>query len=244
MAKFLPGATVFGSALSLDKKGKLDHALIEGEVVNVEGRSATVNFQKGVGVKKVGTVTLHSNVSFLLIEFGDFANETANLDPLVNSIHGFLRLLISDDALIKFLKLRSLGEFEYCLKHYGGYSHIILVGHGSGAGHLCAGEADTITDITFAGLVAAHCTSKPTFISMCCHSGEAAFAKKVSATAESGAFIGPKGAIHSCSASQFVQTFLGFQILEGMRLKSAFDRARDCTPGSACLRLWKNGTIQ
>jgi hypothetical protein len=244
MSKFVTGATVFGSALSLDKNAKLDHALVEGKVLSIQGRSAEVEFQNGIGVKTVGTVRLHSNVSFLLVEFGDFQNETVNLDPLANSIHAFLRLLISDDSLIKFIKLRSEDELEYALKHYGGYSHIILVGHGSAAGQLCVGDDKKISSAKFANLVAEHCSSQPTLISMCCHSGEAAFAKKISAKAECGAVIAPKGAIHSCSASQFVQSFLGFQILEGMRLKSAFDKARECTPGSACLRIWKDGTIQ
>lgn len=244
MAKFKPGTTVFGSALSLDKSGKLDCALVEGKVLSSKKKSTTVDFRNGVGVKTIGTVKLHENVSFLVIEFGDFQNETANLDPLANSILAFLRLLISDDALIKLIKLRSRDELEYTLKQYGKYSHIILVGHGAAAGHLCIGDNKQITSKEFADLLEAHCDKGRTLISMCCHSGEAAFAKRVSQKPQCGAVIGPLGAIHSCSASQFVQTFLGFQILEGMRLKSAFDRARDCTPGSTCLRMWKDGTIQ
>lgn len=243
MAKFTPGMTVFGSALNLDKKATLDHALVEGKVLTIQDRSATVEFRHNIGVKTVGTVRLHTHVCFLLIEIGDFTNETGNLDPLATSIHGFLRLLLSDDALVKLVKLRSVDELTYVLQQYGGYSHIILVGHGC-AGNLCAGDGGRISSEVFSGLVDAHCNSAPTFISMCCHSGEAAFAKNVSASLECGAFIGPKGAIHSCSASHFVQSFLGFQILEGLRLKSAFDRAKDCTPGAACLRLWKAGVIQ
>jgi hypothetical protein len=244
MAKFVPGTTVFRSALSLDKKAELDHVLVEGQVVSVSGRSATVDFRNSIGQKTVGTVSLHLHVSFLLIEIGDFGNETANLDPLAQSIQTFLRLLISDSSLVKFIKIRSSGELEYALEHYGSYSHIIFVGHGSKKGNLHAGSHEKISSQSFADMIAMFCKSKPTFISMCCHSGEAAFAKRVSNTIECGAFIAPKGAIHSCSASQFVQTFLGFHILEGMRLKSAFDRARECTPGSAALRMWKNGVIQ
>ena len=151
--------------------------------------------------------------------------------------------MVKKEKIVKLVKLRSLDELTYVLKQYGGYSHILLVGHGS-SGSLCAGDGGRLAASTVSDLIVQHCKSAPTFLSMCCHSGEAAFAKQVSASAECGAFIGPKGAIHSCSASHFVQSFLGFQILEGMRLKSAFDRAKDCTPGAACLRLWKGGIIQ
>lgn len=243
MPKFSPNDTVFCSTLQLDKKADTDEALVEGKVISVAEKSAIVDFRSGIGIRKVGTVRLHKKISFLLIEFGDFANESTNLDPLAKSILAFLRLLISDGALVKFIKLRSEQELEYSLKHYGAYSHIILVGHGTAKGCLLAGDSVKITSATMTFLVERYCETTTTFLSMCCHSGEAAFAKAVSSSSRCGILIAPLGPIHSCSASQFVQSFLSYHLLDGMRPKSAFDKARENTPGSASLRFWKGGRI-
>lgn len=242
MAKCNIGDTVFCSSIHLDKNAEVDQAIVEGYVLSLNRKSASVEFRNGIGIKTVGTVKLHKNVSFLLIEFGDFVNESANLDPLAKSILAYLRLLISDGSLIKFIKIRSEQELGYVLKHYGTYSHIILVGHGSKKGELLVGNDARISSQAFSALISAHCASGPTFLSMCCHSGDAAFAKKMSASGCK-AFVGPLGTIHSCSASQFVQSFLGHHLLDGLRPKSAFDRARDNTPGSTCLRIWRSGKI-
>lgn len=243
MSKFSPGDTVFCSTLQLDKNALTDEALVEGKVLSLIKRSAVVDFRKEIGTRTVGTVKLHKKVSFLLIEFGDFSNESTNLDPLAKSILAFLRLLISDEALIKFIKLRSEEELDYALKHYGVYSHIILVGHGTKNGSLVAGDAGRITSASMATLVERHCESTTTFLSMCCHSGEAAFSKLVSSSSCCDILIAPLGSIHSCSASQFVQSFLSYHLLDGMRPRSAFEKARENTPGSASLRIWKNGRI-
>jgi hypothetical protein len=82
------------------------------------------------------------------------------------------------------------------------------------------------------------------FMSLCCNTGRADFAKVFSQSPCCGALVAPFGALHGAVASQFLQTFFGYHFLEGRTFRVAFKNARRNVPGGATFRIWQNGDFE
>lgn len=82
-----------------------------------------------------------------------------------------------------------------------------------------------------------------TVIGLVCRSGKAGFGKWFSTYDAVGQFIAPFHEVHGAVASQFVQTFLAYHLLEGETVKVAFNHARASVPGGTSFRLWREGIL-
>jgi hypothetical protein len=125
-------------------------------------------------------------------------------------------------------------------KEQAAYSHLVLIGHGKEDAIKFGVDdwirADSLADILTGG-------NQKTFISLCCKTGNAAFAKKFSVQSNCGAFIAPFHGIHGAVASQFCQTFYSYNMLKGNTIPIAFKKARDAVVQGTSFRLWKNGNM-
>ncbi|MBY3462669.1 hypothetical protein HFN80_01295 [Rhizobium laguerreae] len=107
-------------------------ALHRTTVTEVAARSIKVTQSDGSASAFIATSKCHKNIGICIINVGDNATEAALLDPLAKSLLQFCRLLMSDDY-IRLLKVRSLAELELVWRpNAAAYSHVLLVGHGSG----------------------------------------------------------------------------------------------------------------
>lgn len=213
-------------------------SFVEKEVLAVEGRSIRVDIGDAQ-TELVASSLCHRNIGILLLNIGDLETEMTLLDPLAKSILQFCRLLVSDD-FIQGYKIRSLNEIAHLWsRSHAAYSHVILIGHGSQASINFANGGWIETD-RFMAVFDVEGVAGKTFVSLCCETGYKAFGGVASAHAVCERFIGPFHSVHGAIASQFVQTFLAYHLLEGETSKVAFRHARACVPGSTSFRLWKN----
>lgn len=214
-------------------------ALKEVEVVSVQDRSVTVNLANGA-TATIGSKLVHRNVALLIVRIGDFATESSLLNPLAKSLLQFCRILLPDDQ-VRLEQLRT--QEEFCLiwnRDHRLYSHVVLIAHGDGDTMTFGSEQLTPKDLAdcFAGTN----SQAKSFISLCCHSGKASFAKPFSQETPCHTFIAPFRECHGATASQFCQTLLAHHFLEGMTLRSAFKNSQNA-PGGTSFRYWKNGQM-
>jgi hypothetical protein len=172
---------------------------------------------------------------------GDFQTESSLLDPITKSVRHFLRLLIPDDQ-VSLHYVRSEAEFIDVFQRTSlVFTHYIVVGHGSSAGdqifslgHRCSAKA----------LVAAM-TSKTAkthdFLWLCCHSGDAKFARMLSAASFCRNHVGSFGTLNGATASFFTQAFFVHHLLEGCSFRVAFKRAVEALPTTDHFRHWQSG---
>lgn len=232
------GERVFVPVSKLKANIQSPSSFVEKEVLAIEARSIRVDVGGGE-TELIASSLCHRNIGILLLNIGDLETETTLLDPLSKSILQFCRLLVSDDFIHTF-KVRSLSEIEVLWgRAHAAYSHVILVGHGSKASIKFANGGWIETD-GFMNAFDVAGVSQKTFISLCCETGYKAFGGAASAHASCERFIGPFHSVHGAIASQFVQTFLAFHLLEGETSKVAFKHARSSVPGSTSFRLWKD----
>ena len=204
----------------------------------MEGRSVRVDVGNGE-TELVASSLCHRNIGILLLNIGDLETEATLLDPLGKSVLQFCRLLVSDDYIHGY-KVRSLNEIEVLwARTHAAYSLVILIGHGSQASIKFANGGRIATD-AFINVFDVAGVSGKTFVSLCCETGYKAFGGAASSHAACDRFIGPFHSVHGAIASQFVQTFLAFHLLEGETAKVAFKHARTSVPGSTSFRLWRD----
>ncbi|UPH70216.1 hypothetical protein LGT41_0010400 [Abyssibius alkaniclasticus] len=213
-------------------------SFVEKRVLAVEGRSVRVDVGNAE-TELVASSLCHRNIGVLMLNIGDLETETTLLDPLGKSILQFCRLLVSDDFIHAY-KVRSLQEIEVLWgRSHAAYSHVILIGHGSDASIKFA-NGDWIDTDAFMNVFDVAGVSAKTFISLCCETGYKAFGGAASSHNSCERFIGPFHSVHGAIASQFVQTFLVYHLLEGETATVAFKHARASVPGSTSFRLWKD----
>ena len=230
------GERVFVPVSKLKANIQSPSSFVEKEVLAVEARSVRVDVGGGA-TELVASSLCHRNIGILLLNVGDLETETTLLDPLGKSILQFARLLVSDDFIHAF-KVRSLHEIQLLWgRTHAAYSHVILVGHGSAASIKFANGGWIETDNFMAAFDVPGVVPK-TFVSLCCETGYKAFGGAASAHESCERFIGPFHSVHGAIASQFVQTFLAYHLLEGETAKVAFKHARSSVPGSTSFRLW------
>lgn len=237
------GDTVYVPCAAFVELADRDTALYKTSVVAVERRSVRVQLPSGEQSSFVGSSRIHRDVGILVVEVGDFATETALLDPLAKSVLQFLRLLVPDDQ-VRAIKVRSRAELQkFWGPNQGTYSHVVLIGHGGTdlLGFAVDGDVSARDVIHSFEVVGAE---PKTFVSLACKTGFATFGGKFSRSEICKEFIGPFHSVHGAVASQFCQTFFTSHFLEGMTTKVAFNHSRVNVPGGVSFRLWSNGTLQ
>lgn len=164
------------------------------------------------------------------------------LDPLSKSVTQFCRLLASDDY-VRFFKIRSLKELDLIWqREHANHSHVVIIGHGNGTGMKFAVD-DWCTAAQVCAVLDINGATPKYFINLACQAGYAAFGKQFSEMHACEAFLGAYHSVHGAIASQFVQSFLVFHLLQGETTKVAFRHARERVPGSTSFRLWRNGVL-
>lgn len=117
-------------------------------------------------------------------------------------------------------------------------SHVVLIGHGSDTGILFGTSMRSASEV---GQTIAQTPHAKVFLSLCCHTGRASFAKVFSAFPACDALIAPFNSVHGAVASQFCQTFFASNLLAGKTTKVAFKSTRNSVPGNDVLKLWQKG---
>lgn len=244
MAQFQVNDEVYVPAQRVDKNVASPFAVVKGKVTAIppKSRSLVVDLPYGIGSKEIATSMCHKEIGILILKIGDFASELGLLNPLATSLERYCRLLVPSDQL-KTIHLRTRDELEWVISTYHpAYTHWILVGHG-GSGTLSFANNHSMTSSEFRASMEEKKVTSKFILSLCCHTGEAAFAKIVSQSSACKVFMGPKGAIHGASACHFAQSYLGYHFLEGKTTKVAFNQARGRTPGGTVLRHWTSGNF-
>lgn len=197
----------------------------------------------------VATSLVHDRVGVVVVRIGDLTTESALLDPLAKTIDHYFRLLVGSDY-VRVVYLRALTELEQFWTQYRTFtSHLVLIAHGrTDAVRLLGDESlgfeQWLTGTEVATLMDAH-GDDPKFhvLSLCCRTGYAAFAQKVSAATAVRTCAGPIHDVHGAIASQFAQTLFAEHFLHGRTWPIAFKHARKATPGTSSFRLWKDSKM-
>jgi pimeloyl-ACP methyl ester carboxylesterase len=224
-----------------DKPAALHHAT----VLSVEERSVVVSMPNDSNgnpdSRKIASSAVLKNVRIAIVRIGDQASEHGLIEPLGKSVLQCCRLLHPDDFTVSFFT-RSLDDLRHFWDKHGngnGFSHIVLIGHGSPTGITFGTSHEDAAHI--AGVVASNPTHPKVVISLCCSTGRAQFGKAFSSSPGCRALIAPFNSIHGANASQLCQTFFAASFLTGMTTKVAFKHTeRSLTKGNT-LKLWVKG---
>jgi hypothetical protein len=238
------GETVLVPVSRINEAYEAPHSLVKAKVLEVKDRTVELELHYGLGVHSIGTSAVHRAIGVCVIRIGDFLNETSHLDPLAKSLLQYLRLLLPDDQ-VKLYEVRTRAELRhlFSISHIA-YTHYVLIGHASTNGELIFPLDGNIPSGDIAADLAASNPSPKTFITLCCHAGEPAFAGAFSQSPCCHALIAPDGALHGAAASLFAQSYFAFHFLEGKTTLPAFKHAKDHQAGKSGLTLWKNGQQQ
>lgn len=218
-------------------------ALVRGPVLAAQNRTLTVDLPFGIGAVHIASSAVHRDVGVCVIRIGDLETEDTLLNPIAKSVLQYLRLLVPDDQ-VKYVALRTTDELYSVYESVApSFTHIVLVGHGADGNLLFScGQREAGSQLG-SSLSALHDQPRM-FMSLCCNTGRADFAKVFSQSPCCGALVAPFGALHGAVASQFLQTFFGYHFLEGRTFRVAFKNARRNVPGGATFRIWQNGDFE
>lgn len=231
------------SLLNLDPEKELPHALYTTKVVQVVDRSIRLRLPDGRPSDLVAKSSVHRNVGVLIFRVGDFETELATLDPLAKSILQYFRLLLPDD-MVRLREVRSIEELRrYWGSDHGGYTHIVLVGHGR-RDAISFGIDGWIDAEGLSNVLADANPSEKSFVSLCCATGYSDFSRSISEQAFCHGIVAPYHSVHAAVASQFCQTLFGYHFLQGETLRIAFKHARRAVPGGSIFRLWDSGRLE
>lgn len=234
--------SVYVPCVAFPELSNYDTALYKTKVLSTQKNSVSVQLPGGIASAYIGSSRVHKDVGILLIEIGDFATESATLDPLAKSILQFCRLLVPDDQL-RSVKVRGREELrKFWHLYQGAYSHVVLIGHGGE--DLLSFEVDgDVKTGDIAGILKVKKAKPKLFISLACKTGFKSFGGVLSKETICRDFLGPFHSVHGALASQFCQTFLVSHLLDGKTTKVAFNHARLSVPGGVSFRHWHKGTL-
>jgi hypothetical protein len=221
---------------------QIDQAFYRTTVVARQGRSVQVSIPGGAVSGWIATSRLHKTLGVAIVTIGDFQTEETLLNPLSKSVLQFCRLLLDDSSVVS-LRIRAISELgEWWKTNHLAYSHIVMIGHGSKDG-IFFGVGGLRKAVSFERRVAIHKGPKRVFISLCCETGRAPFAKDFSALKICSNLMAPFHSVHGAVASQFCQTFLTWHILQGKSVKVAYKKAAASVPGNDSYKLWRAGSL-
>ena len=241
MPKFQIGDHVYVPASVLPNGDRSIFAMRRCEVVASNDRSIQVMLPNGDASQAIGSSKAHRSLGIALVSIGDFQSEDGLINPLGKSLLQFCRLLLSDDHIAS-VKIRAIGEFgEWWGIHHAAYTHIILIGHGDKTA-IYFGVGGARLPVSFGRRLSRHGASPKLFVSLCCETGTAPFAREFSKLPFCKNLIAPEKSIHGAVASQYLQTFLSLHLLQGKSAKVAFNNANSLVPGADRFAMWNSGT--
>jgi hypothetical protein len=218
-------------------------ALVETKVEAKQARTVTVIPGANCQPVQIATAFCHRRLGVALLLIGDYDTERSLLDPLVKSLLHYLRLLLSDDTMVKVFRVRSLPELmRYWAAEHKVFSHVILVGHGRPDG-VRFGDQWIGPDALADGLSVLQAGFPRTIISLACATGRADFARPFSKHKVCEELIAPFGQAHGAIAATFSHAYLTHHLLEGRTPKVAFNRSCDAIPGGTVFRYWEDGRL-
>lgn len=237
------GEQVYVPVARIDAKPNTPFALVRGPVQAVMGRSVVVSLPYGIGQVTVASSLIHKDVGVCVLRIGDMETEDSLLNPIAKSVLQYLRLLVPDDQ-VTYVALRTREELYALYAALApSFTHFVIVGHGAdGDLILSCGQRESGTDL--AANFFSRCAQPRKFISLCCNTGRAEFAKSFSQSACCEALVAPFGTLHGAVATQFLQTFFGYHFLEGRTFRTAFKNARIHVSGGATFRIWTDGEFE
>jgi hypothetical protein len=241
MPKFKVGDRVYLPAIVLPEGDRDIFAMRRCDVVAANDRSIQIRLPDGTASQPIGSSKARHSLGIALVSIGDFQSEDGLINPLSKSILQFCRLLLPDDHIAS-VKIRAIGEFgEWWAIHHAAYTHIILIGHGDKTA-IYFGVGGARLPITFGRRLSRHSADPKLFISLCCETGTAPFAKEFSKLPFCQSLIAPEKSIHGAVASQYLQTFLSLHLLRGQSTKVAFNNSNYLVPGNDKFAMWSAGT--
>lgn len=238
--KLVVNEPVFVPTSALENALDGPSAFVRTRILEINNRSVRIENQ---GESQwVASSKCQRNIGLLIFCIGDLQTETALLDPLSKSVTQFCRLLASDDY-VRFFKIRSVEELRAIWAcNHAAYSHIVFIAHGNGAAiNFAADGWRTAAQLAPALDIAG--TAPKFIINLACQAGQAAIGRPFSQMAMCGAYLGAFHSVHGAIASQFVQSFLIYHLLQGETTKVAFRHARNQVAGSTSFRLWREGAL-
>ena len=246
--KFKRGDTVFVPSELLPDGANYPYAMYETEVMQAKGqddrrRSIRVRLRGGQTSDWIASSRAITDPSTLLLTIGDYSatgtTEDSLLEPIAKSALQFLRLLLPPDMIFK-RAVRSTDELRVLWAREAGIFHnVVLVGHGANDGVLFGVDGLTTAE-ELAGALGSSVSGR-TFVSLCCRTGRADFAREFSASSVCGELIAPYHSVHGAVASQFLQTLLVCRLFQGNSAKVSFRKASESIPSGHRFRRWVNG---
>ena len=212
--------------------------------VEVHKRSVIVDLRDCGATKTVPTSAVHRNVGVCIYAIGDIGSELLLIDPLRKSVLQYCRLLVPSDSL-RARSVRSIAELKECwVNHdHAKCTHVILIGHGGQNGLKFAVDG-TVSAADIGEIFYIPNSVASTFISLCCKTGLASFAKPFAASSKCNVFIAPYHTVHGVIACQFLTAYLGHHFLDGRTPKVAYNNAQTDIPSGVKFRLWENGILK
>lgn len=227
--------------LGLDRTGI--SAFLHTKVLAVNNRTATVDLLDHGATADIATSALHRNVGVCIFAVGDIHTETSLIEPLRKSVLQYCRLLLPQPSLL-LSSLRSMAEMRtFWHRDHALCSHVVLIGHGGDDGLHFAVDG-LVAPATVGALFAEAGATPKQFLSLCCETGKAGFAKPFSNASHCETFIGPYHSVHGAIASQFLQTYFGHNLLDGKTTKVAYNKAQDDIPSGVKFRYWERGALK
>lgn len=217
-------------------------SVVTGAVTAVGSRSVTVDCPYGIGSQTIASSAVHSaSLSVCIIRVGDFLTESSLLDPITKSVRHFLRLLIPDDQ-VSLHYVRSQAEFIDVFQRTSSvFTHYVVIAHGSAAGELIFSLGQRCSATALVAAMTGKTTNTHDFLWLCCHSGDAKFARIFSAADFCRNHVGSFRTLNGATASFFTQAFFVHHLLEGCSFRVAFKRAVIALPTTDHFRHWQAG---
>lgn len=242
MPKHKVGDKVFVPVERVATGASCPFSVVTGAVTAINGRSVTVDCPYDIGSQTIASSAVHSaSLSVCIIRVGDFQTESSLLDPITKSVRHFLRLLIPDDQ-VSLHYVRSEAEFLDVFQRTSSvFTHYVFVGHGAAAGDLLFSLGHRCSAKALAAAMAGLTTKTHDFLWLCCHSGDAKFARAFSSAQFCRNHVGSFRTLNGATASFFTQAFFVHHLLEGCSFRVAFKRAVCALPTTDHFRHWQAG---
>lgn len=239
------GDRVYVNTSRIDVEVQAPGALYATNVLERKDKSVKVSLPGGQVSDWISTKYVHHQSGIAIIQFGDWVNEGANLDPLAKGILQNARILYGDDSSVRYFKIRSLEELKHLFfdRLLGFCDKIVVIAHGGNDGSLSMGSTE-ISVAKFGDAVEAANGFPPSgwqFLCAICYSGQSSFGKVFSRFRNVNCTIGPMREIHSSEMAQFIQTYLNWHLLNGVTPKVAAKYALSAATGNATFRMWQRG---
>lgn len=242
MAKFRIDDTILVPSTALDWPDA-PLAMVERRVLAQQDRKVKVDGKPGGSERWVASRRAHKDVHVLVLRLGDIDSESSLLDPIADSLHQHLRLLLTDSR-VDVWRIRTVAELKHWWsKHHAILTHVVLVCHGRADALKVVGDAPWISGAELGALLDQWSPeSQPKeVISVGCMNGRAGFAKALSKADCVKRVVGPYQTVHGSVALSYCHQYFGSLLLDGVTTKNARNKAARSLPGGSHFVTWTNG---